>query len=110
MLAMLYWAEGTKGVHSCVVFANTDPKLIVLFITLFRECYPVVESKFRGRMNLHDYHNEITVRDYWSKLLKIDTEKFNKTYWKKRSENKRFRENRWGIFFLTYISVEAKDW
>ena len=34
LLAMLYWAEGSKGRGDIVTFANTDPELINLFITL----------------------------------------------------------------------------
>lgn len=46
MLAMLYWSEGSKG-RGMLKFANTDPRLMLLFITLLRRCYFLDERKFR---------------------------------------------------------------
>lgn len=109
MLAMLYWAEGAKGEHSSLVFANTDPRLMRLFVMLLRQCHKLDESKFRVRIFLHHYHKEDEVKDYWSKLLSIGKDQFQKTYWKKRGTNKTYRRNSWGICFLIYHNVALKD-
>ena len=108
MLSMLYWAEGSKG-RGMVVFANTDPKLMLLFITLFRHCYSLNESKFRVRMHIHWYHKEKIVKKFWSKLLKIPEHQFTKTYHKKRSREKVFRKNIGGICFLIYNSDYLRE-
>ncbi len=109
ILSMLYWAEGSKGAHEMVTFANTDPRMILLFITLFRQCYTIDESKLRIRLHLHYYHNEKDVKNYWSKLLHIPLTQFTKTYRKTRSKEKTFRRNFGGICFLKYNSVRQKD-
>ncbi len=105
MLAMLYWAEGAKTEHDTLAFANTDPELLLLFITLLRDCYPLDETKFRVRVHLHDYHNEAVAKSFWSSLLNIPLERFGKTYWKQRSKEKTSRRNFGGICFIRYNSV-----
>jgi hypothetical protein len=104
MLVMLYWAEGSKG-RQVMQFANIDPRLVLLFITLFRQTYDLDEKKFRIRLHLHYYHREKEIKEFWSKLLKIPTSQFNKTYRKHRSKEKTFRRNFGGICFLKYNSV-----
>jgi transposase-like protein len=108
MLAMLYWSEGSKG-RGMLVFANTDPRLMLLFITLLRNCYSLDESKFRVRIHIHWYHNEKRVKQYWSELLKIPQSQFTKTYHKKRSKEKVFRKNIGGICFLIYNSDYLRE-
>lgn len=108
MLSLLYWAEGAKGKGS-LVFANTDPEMMLLFITLLRTSFELDGSKFRVRLHIHDYHDEKQVKSYWSNLLDISVEQFQKTYVKQRSKNKIFRENKYGICFLIYHDVNLKD-
>lgn len=106
ILAAIYWAEGAKTSTGTMCFANTDPLLIKLFITLFRECYVVDESKFRMRLHLHKYHNEAGSKNFWSKLTQIPTNKIGKIYWKKESNSgKRYRQNFMGICFVRYNDV-----
>ncbi len=105
ILGMLYWAEGSKTKTSVIIFANTDPKLVLLFITLLRRCYIVDEQKFRVRLHLHSYHKESSVMQFWSGLLNIPKSQFGKTYRKKRSKEKTFRRNFGGICFLKYNST-----
>ncbi len=107
MLAMLYWAEGSKG-RGLVSFANTDPDLTLLFVTLLRKCYSLDESKFRVRLHLHAYHNVEKTVDYWSTLLKIPKAKFGKIYIKQRSRTRKFRKNFAGICFVRYYSEDLR--
>jgi len=109
MLAMLYWAEGGKGRGDIVTFANTDPLMAKLFITLLRESYILDENKFRIRVHLHHYHNEAKVKKFWSDLLKVPLSQFGKIYRKKRGENKIYRKNEAGICFVRYNSMALKE-
>ena len=103
MLAMLYWAEGNKsGKVSGTKFANTDPNLASLYITLFRKCYNVDEGKFRIRLYVHYYHSIKKVKNFWSKILNVPLAQFTKIYVKRRSKTKRFRKNFAGICFIYY--------
>lgn len=108
LLSALYWSEGSKG-RGMLVFANTDPRLVLLFTTLLRECYQVQESKFRVRLHLHYYHSEKPIKLFWSKLLKIPEDQFTKTYRKHRSKERTFRRNFGGICFLKYNSDDLRE-
>jgi transposase-like protein len=108
VLCALYWAEGSKN-RGMLNFANTDPRLMKLFITLLRQCYVLDERKFRVRLYLHWYHKERKVKLFWSSLLNIPLSQFNKTYWKKRSKEHVFRKNIGGICFLRYNSDHLRE-
>ncbi len=108
VLVSLYWAEGSKG-RGMLKFANTDPRLMSLFITLLRENYVLDERKFRVGLHLHWYHQEKKVKKYWSELLEIPEIQFHKVYRKKRSKERVFRKNIGGICFLYYNSDYLRE-
>lgn len=102
LLAMLYWAEGTKSDRGALVFVNTDPLLISFYSNLLRSAYSLNESKFRVRIHLHDYHSPEGALKYWSNLTKVPLSQFGKIYVKKRSTRKKFRENFQGVCCVVY--------
>ncbi|MEO6536887.1 MAG: hypothetical protein ABIT47_04295 [Candidatus Paceibacterota bacterium] len=103
MLAMLYWAEGTKSdTSSGVNFVNTDPLLAKLYISLLRDCYSINERGFHIRVHTHSRHDPATAIKFWSNTLNVPESQFGKIYVKKRSIQKKFRENFQGICFIYY--------
>ena len=103
LLAMIYWAEGSKYAKgNGVKFANTDPRFAQVYMSLLRKSFPVDESRFRVRLHLHYYHERKGALGFWSKTLNIPSSQFWKIYIKKRSEKKRFRQNSMGICFIYY--------
>lgn len=108
VLASLYWAEGAKG-RGMLKFANTDPRLMSLFITLLRQSYILDERKFRVGLQLHWYHRDKKAKEFWSELLKIPDSQFHKIYHKKRSKEHVFRKNIGGICFLQYNSDALRE-
>lgn len=55
--------------------------MISTFLSFFRKGFPDLdESKFRCILQIHDYHNEKQELNYWSKLTKIPTSQFTKSY------------------------------
>lgn len=104
LLAMLYWAEGTKGESSALVFVNTDPLLVQLYIWLLRNCYEIEEHRLRVRVHVGYWHDHSEVIKFWSELLKVPGSQFGKIYVKKRSTStqKKFRKNYRGICSVIY--------
>lgn len=103
LLAMLYWTEGAKSKKACALkFANTDPKLALLYVRLLRLCYNIDETKLRIGLYVHYYHSIKRVKNFWSRVLNIPLSQFYKVYVKKRSKTKRFRKNFAGICFIYY--------
>lgn len=102
ILASLYWAEGSKNDRNGMTFANTDPALAYLFITLLRRSFPIEEQRLRIRLHIHHYHDQEYVEQYWSTLLQVPRGQFQKTFVKPRHDPKRFRRNFAGICFIRY--------
>ena len=102
LLAMLHWAEGTKRDGAGLRFANTDQRMMLLYLLLLRKCFLIDEKRLRVRLHIHYYHEKKKTIKFWSDLLGIPKTQFWKTYIKKRSEKKRFRKNAMGICFLYY--------
>ncbi len=79
--SLLFWAEGSKSLTN-ISFMNSDPTMIRAFLTLFRTGFPLVETKFRVLLHLHEYHNEPEMITYWSSVTNIPLSQFTKTYLK----------------------------
>ncbi len=110
LLAMLYWAEGTKaGKISGVVFTNTDPILMLLYLTLLRKVYGIDEARLKIRLHLHHYHRHKETISFWSKLLAVPSSQFGKIYVKKRNRHKRFRKNFQGVCFVRYFDSKIRE-
>jgi len=77
---MLYWAEGVKSGQSTVDLANSDQRMIVLFLRVLREIYRVNEGRLR--VLLYCYQNQDVSRliRFWSGLLNIPKHQFIKPY------------------------------
>lgn len=109
LLAMLYWAEGTKTwTVSGLRFANTDPKMILLYMAMLRKCYEIDEKKFRLRIHIHYYHDIEKTKRYWSRLTKIPLTQLGKIWIKPRSKTKKFRENFMGLCFISYLDSSIR--
>lgn len=102
LLAVLYWAEGSKSEPGALTFTNTDPKLAYFYLDLLRKCFNIDESRLRIRLHIHYYHSKKQSVAFWSDLLRIPPEQFTSVYVKKRGRNKRFRKNFMGICFIRY--------
>lgn len=76
---ILYGCEGSKyPASNCIIFTNSEPKLILAFVNLLRNAYELDESKFRIILQVHSNQNYIVLSNYWSKILKIPIDKFYK--------------------------------
>jgi hypothetical protein len=110
LLAMLYWAEGSKGdKSSSLKFVNTDPLLLSFYITMLREVYPIKEEGLRVGLQIHSYHDPDQAIAFWSETLHIKSSQFWKIYVKKRSETKKFRNNFQGICSVYYGNRMIRD-
>lgn len=81
---LLYWAEGGKpSWHTrnwTVDLANSDPKMIMLFLRFLREICRVDEKKLSVQLYCHADQNVEVLKKYWSILTKIPFKKFIKPY------------------------------
>lgn len=99
MGTVLYWAEGSKQKeHSPskgVVFSNSDPSIIKIFLKWLKECLKVSENQIVFEIYIHESYKrtipELTL--YWSSTTKFPVKNFQKVYFKKNKIHS-YRKNR----------------
>ncbi len=101
LCALFIWTEGGKSEKYRVSFTNSDPKMIRTFVALFRRGFRVDETKFRGLLHIHEYHNEADMLQFWSSMTNIPAHQFTKSY-RKPHTGKRIREGYKGSVHITY--------
>jgi len=108
--ALLYWCEGGKR-HERVNFVNSDPEMMRVFVTLLRNSFDLDESKFRVLVHIHEYHNDLEQKKFWSDVTGININQFHKSYLKPHT-GKQKRNNYPGCASLNYydykIALELK--
>lgn len=77
--AALYAGEGSKT-DGTVAFANTDPRMITLFLIWFRRFFDVDESRLRFRLYLHEGLDLEAAVTYWTEVTQIPIERHGKPY------------------------------
>lgn len=77
-LAMLYLGEGSKTMRGSVMFGNSDPLIIKLFMKFLRHCYAIDEKKLRGTLQCRADQNIKKLEIFWSKITRIPLSQFYK--------------------------------
>jgi hypothetical protein len=75
----LYAGEGAKR-DGEVTFANSDPRMILFFITWLRHFFHIDERKLRLRLYLHQGLDLDEANHFWSELTGIPVTQFGKPY------------------------------
>lgn len=106
-LATLYLAEGAKSGSPQVVFGNSDPGIITLFLSLLRESYSIDESKFRCTLQARDDQDIPGLEEFWSKTTGIPLSQFYKARVDPRSVGKISRKKEYkGVCRINYFSAD----
>lgn len=86
----LYWAEGYKRAAvrngrelTChaVALANSDPKLILLFIRFLKEVCHVPDEEINAEIRIYEHLNESELLNFWQRTTKIPRANFGKVYY-----------------------------
>ena|SRR3989338_6065138 len=80
MGAALYWGEGTKALtrtrNPSLAFANSDPKMVVIFMRFVREILRIPEKKIRAGFHIYKTIRDDQARKYWSKATGLPQDRF----------------------------------
>lgn len=77
ILAMLYLGEGAKNPkRASVMLGSADRRIIVIFLTLLRHCYPIHEQKFRCTVQCRADQNIERLERFWSHITRIHRSQF----------------------------------
>jgi len=90
---MLYWAEGSRE-RNAVIFTNSDPEMVRLFVCFLRECFAVPDDKFRITCNLFADHLERqhAIEEFWLDVTALPRTRLNSSIvnvYSKHSKKKR---------------------
>ncbi|MBI2595714.1 helix-turn-helix domain-containing protein [Candidatus Daviesbacteria bacterium] len=117
-----YWCEGSKqkenNVSQRVVFTNSDPFLLKLFVKWIREICLIGDKDIVYNLHIHENADVSTALNYWSKLLNIKVVSFGKTSIKTHkilTKRKNIGENyhgliRIGIRKSTSLNRKIRGW
>ncbi len=106
-LAMLYLGEGSKTNRASLMFGNSDPLVIGLFLRLLRNCYKINESKFRCTLQCRADQNIEELEKFWSNITKIPMSQFYKARIDPRTINRPSRKlNYKGVCRIDYFSAD----
>ena len=83
----LYWGEGSKqkpgNVSAGVMFSNSDPAAIRLFVVWLKEICGVSEERIRFDIYLHETTNAERTGAFWAEQLQLPIEKLSRLWWKR---------------------------
>ncbi len=103
-LSALFLGEGFKN-EGKTAMGCSDPIILKCFITLLRLLYKTDEKKFRGVIYARADQNINSLIKYWSSLLKIPPNRFQKTQIDKRTLNKKTYPGYKGVCAVYYYDT-----
>lgn len=81
-LSMLCLGEASKynrKTRSCFSLGNSDPRIIVLFLSLLKYCFKFDINKVRCTVQCRADQNTVTLENYWREITNIPQKLFYKT-------------------------------
>ena len=78
---VLYWGEGNKKTEM-FQFTNSDPQAISVMMKWLIEICQIPKEKIKIRLYIHTIYAHENCEEFWSKVVKIPTDKFSKTIYK----------------------------
>lgn len=97
----LYAGEGNKT-KSIVGLANTNPSLLLAFVTWFRSEFEVDEARLRVVVYLHEGLDIEQAVMFWSRLLNIPPSQFGKPYRAVADASRRGTKHEYGCATVRY--------
>ncbi len=98
---MLYWAEGNKQ-KSTVDLANSDYRMIKIFLKFLREICQVDESRLRAFVYCYANQDIDDLENFWRRVTRIPKEQFSKPYIRKDFSDKKKGKMKHGLVHIRY--------
>ncbi|MFA5926198.1 MAG: hypothetical protein WC831_04670 [Parcubacteria group bacterium] len=107
-LASLYLGEGQGNIkRGSLMFGNSNPLIIKLFLNLLRRCYDIDEKKFRCTLQCRADQNVKKLEIFWSHATGISAGQFYKAQIDPRTKGKPSKKLDYkGVCRIDYFSAE----
>lgn len=99
---MLYWAEGGKSNNGVVDFANSDERMVCIFLSMLRYVYRVNEERLRVLLYCYKNQDVDKLIRYWSNKLSIPSQQFTKPYIRQDYDAKKLHKMEYGLIHVRY--------
>lgn len=107
-LVTLYLCEGSKNRKGALVFCNSDPLIIGMFLQLLRKCYSIDEKKFRFTLQCRADQKIKGLEKFWSQITDIPRMQFYKARIDARTIGKPSKKKNYkGVCRIDYFSAEV---
>lgn len=111
---MIYWAEGFKATEHVIDLANSDPRMVTLFMKFLRIICGIKEDKLRVQLYCYANQNVDSLKKYWSELTKIPLSQFIKPYIRKDFNIRKTNKMKYGLVHIRYcdkkLLQQIKNW
>ena len=112
---MLYWGEGSKWDGEKIVdFANSDEKMIIVFLRFLREVCGIEEKKLRVYLYCYANQKPQELIKFWSKITRIPVKNFYKPYVKQDFKVAKSGKMKNGLIHIRYndkkLLILIKKW
>lgn len=98
----LYWGEGAKSKPYIVDFANSDVKMVRIFLATLRHIYKVQENRLRILLYCYANQNPNELVSYWSETLHIPRSQFTKPYIRRDYDVRKIHKMHHGLVHVRY--------
>ncbi len=107
----IYWGEGDKGNPHSLRVANTDPRLIRVFIRFLLEICRLEKRKIRYSIVCFNDSDPLECKSYWSKQLGISDNKFGKIVQiPSQGKGTYKKKSKYGVCTVSATNVKLKKW
>jgi hypothetical protein len=107
VLSTLYLGEGSKAQRGSLMFGNSDPFIISLFLYTLRYSYDIDETKFRCTLQCRADQNIKKLEEFWTNITKIPPSQFYKARIDPRTIGKPSKKRDYkGVCRIDYFSAE----
>ncbi len=100
---MLYYGEGAKTKNT-VDFANSDPRIVSIFLKFLRKICGVEEGRLRFYLYCFSDQNPQELIEFWSQVLKVSKDSFTKPYVREVYKNLH-RRMPYGVLHVRYSDL-----
>lgn len=106
----LYWGEGTKANKYSVRLGNTDPKMVLIFISFLETFFNVPRKDLRYGVQVFSTMKAADVLSFWMKELSASKNQFMKVViTPKRGEGSYGRKIEHGVLTIYYHNKKMRD-
>lgn len=97
----LYAGEGAKG-DGALIFANSDPRMVLLHCAWLRRFFDIDESRLRLRVYLHKGLDLEEATRFWCAITEIPASQVRKPYRAEADPTIRLNKHTTGCAYVTY--------